>query len=114
MSLLDVESLSVSVLSRLELGDFCDSLIGSLDSLELDSVGSGELGLDSGIASLSDISLSSVTAEWLFTAMSPVSNLITSSGVSTGSLAIVELLYTVTDGLVRLPLYLFWDAGLLR
>ena len=44
-----VESVSVSVSSGLELVDFCDSLVYSLDWLDLlDTVGAGELGLDSG------------------------------------------------------------------
>ena len=56
MSLLDVESVSVS--SRLVLVDFCNSLVGSLDSL--DTVGAGELGPDSGLVSAFGVSLTSV------------------------------------------------------
>ena len=37
-----------------------------------------------------------------------------SSGVSADGLEIVELLCTVADALVRLLVYLFWDAGLSR
>ena len=44
-----VESVSVSVSSGLELVDFCNSLVYSLDWLDsLDTVGAGEFGLDSG------------------------------------------------------------------
>ena len=68
MSLLDVESVSVSVSSGLELVDFWDSLVGSLDSL--DSVGAGESGLDSGMASAFGNSLSAVAAEWPLMTMS--------------------------------------------
>ena len=50
VSFLDVQSVSVSS-SGLELVDFCDSLVGSLNSLDsLDSVGAGESGLGSGMA----------------------------------------------------------------
>ena len=49
MSLLLVEAVSVSVSSGLELVDSCDSLVALLNSLDsLDTVGAGELGLDSG------------------------------------------------------------------
>ena len=49
MSLLVVEAVSVSVSSGLELVDSCDSLVALLNSLHsLDTVGAGELGLDSG------------------------------------------------------------------
>ena len=68
MSSLDVESVSVSVSSGLELVDFCNSLVGLLDSLELDSVGAVESGLDSDMAF--GFSLTSVAAEWPFMAMS--------------------------------------------
>ena len=43
VSSLVVESLSFSVSSELELVDFCNSLVDSLDT-----VGTGEFGLDSG------------------------------------------------------------------
>ena len=70
MSSLDVESVSVLVSSGLELVDFCDSLVGSLNSLDsIDSVGAGELGLDSGMDSAFGFSLTSVAAEWPFMAM---------------------------------------------
>ena len=60
MSSLDVESVSVSVSSGLVLVDFCNSLVGSLDSLDsLDTVGAGELGTDSGLVSTFGISLTS-------------------------------------------------------
>ena len=65
-----MESVSVSVSSELELMDFCDSLVGSLDSLNsFDTVGAGESGFDSGMASAFCLSLTSVTAGWLFMAM---------------------------------------------
>ena len=48
--------------------DFCDSLVDSLNSL--DSVGAGESGLDSGMASVFGNSMSAVAAEWPFMAMS--------------------------------------------
>ena len=52
MSSLDVESVSVSVSSGLELVDFCDSFVDSFDWLDsLDTVAAGELGLDSGVVS---------------------------------------------------------------
>ena len=58
------------VSSELKLVDFCDLLVGSLNSLDsLDSVGTGESGLYSGMASALGNSLSSVTAEWPFMAM---------------------------------------------
>ena len=60
VSSLDVKSVSVSVSLGLELVDFCDSLVGSFGSL--DSVGAGESGLDSGMASVFGLSLTSVTA----------------------------------------------------
>ena len=60
VSSLDVEYVSVSVSSGLELVDFCDSFVGSLDSL--DTVGAGESGPDSGMASAFGLSLTSVTA----------------------------------------------------
>ena len=72
MSLLDVESVSVSVSSGLELADFCESLVGSLILLELYSAGAGESGLDSGMASAFGNSLSAVATEWPFMAMSRV------------------------------------------
>ena len=124
VSSLGKESVSVSVSSGLELVGFHDSLVGSLDSL--DSVGAGELGLDSGMASAFGLSLTSVTAGWPFMAMSWVNMLITSSGEYDGlrivgslcmvvdGIEMVELLHTMVDGLMRLLLYLFWDVGLLR
>ena len=66
MSSLDVESVLVSS-SGLELIDFCDSLVGSFNSL--DSVGAGEFGLNSGMPSAFGFSLSSVAAERSFMAM---------------------------------------------
>ena len=57
VSSLDVESVSVSESSGLDLVDFCHSLVGSLDSLV--SVGAGESGLDSGMASTFGVSLTS-------------------------------------------------------
>ena len=57
VSSLDVESVSVSESSGLELVDFCNSLVGSFDSL--DSVGAGESGLDSGMASAFGLTLTS-------------------------------------------------------
>ena len=111
MSLLDVESVSVSVTSGLELVDFCYSLVGSLDSL--DSVGDGESGLYSGMASAFGLSLTSVITGWLFMAVSWVNMLITSSGEYDG-LGMVGLLCIMVDGLVRLLLYLFWDVDFLR
>ena len=66
MSSLGEESVSVSC-SELEKVDFCDSLVASHDSL--DSVGAGESGLDSGMASVFGFSLSSVAAEWPFMVM---------------------------------------------
>ena len=58
VSSLDVGSVSASVSSGLVLVDFCDSLVGSLDSL--DTVGAGELGPDSGLVSAFGVSLTSV------------------------------------------------------
>ena len=56
-----VESVSVSVSSGLELVDFCDSLVYSLDWLDLlDTVGAGEFGLDFGGVSASSVFLISV------------------------------------------------------
>ena len=78
VSSLDVESVSVSVSSGLEPADFCDSLVCLLDSL--DSVGAGESELDSCMASVFVSSLTSVTARWLFRAISCVHMLSTSSG----------------------------------
>ena len=50
--------------------DSCDSLVGSLNLLDsLDSVGAGESGLDSDMASAFGFELSFVAAEWLFMAM---------------------------------------------
>ena len=124
MSSLDVESVSVSVSSGLELVEFCDSLVGLFDSL--DTVGAGVSGLDSGMASVFGLSLTSVTAGWPFMVMSWVNMLTTSSGeydslgmagllcVVLDGLGMVGLLCTKVDGLVRLLLYLFWDVGLLR
>ena len=66
MSSLDVGSVSVSS-SELRLVYFCDSLVGSLNSLH--SMGAGELGPDSGMSSVSGFSLPLVPAEWPFTAM---------------------------------------------
>ena len=105
-SSLDVESASVSVSSGLELVVFCDSLVGSLDSL--DPVGAGESGLDPGMACVFGFSLTCLAAELSFTAMSGVKRLTISSGVSTGGLEKVELLCTVEDGLARVLAYLFW------
>ena len=69
VSSLDVESVLVSS-SGLELVDLCDSLVGLLNLLvSLDSVGAGESGLDSGMASALHFSLSSLGAEWPFMAM---------------------------------------------
>ena len=71
MSLLDMESVSVSMSSGLKLVDLCDLLVGSLDSLDsLHSVGAGESALDSGMASALDNSLSGVAAVWPFMAVS--------------------------------------------
>ena len=50
-----MESVSVSVSSGLELVDFCNSLVDSLDT-----VGAGEFGLDSGEVSASGVFLISV------------------------------------------------------
>ena len=48
-----VESVSVSVSPGLELVEFCQSLVYSLDWLDsLDTVGAGEFGLDSGEVSV--------------------------------------------------------------
>ena len=55
-----------SVIILLKLVDFCDSLVGSLDSL--DSVGAQKSGPDSGMAFLFGFSLSYVPAEWPFMA----------------------------------------------
>ena len=61
MSSPDVESVSVSVSSGLELVDFCDSLVYSLDWLDsLDMVDAGEFGLDSGEVSAFGVLLISV------------------------------------------------------
>ena len=57
MSSLHVESISVSELPGLELVDFCNSLVGSLDSLN--SVGAGESGLDCGMVSAFALTLTS-------------------------------------------------------
>ena len=57
VSSLDVDSVSVSVSSGLVLVVFCDSPVGSLDSL--DTVGAGELGPDSGLVSMFGLSLTS-------------------------------------------------------
>ena len=111
MSSLDMEFVSILVSSGLELVDFCDSLLGLLDSLELDWVGAGQSGLDPGMASVFGTSLFAVAAEWPFMAMIWVNSWMTSSGVSTSVLQMVELLCTAADGLVRLLLYLFWDVG---
>ena len=63
MSSLDVESVSVAVSSGLVLVDFCNSFVGSLDSLNsLDTVGAGELGPDSDMVPVFGVSLNSVTA----------------------------------------------------
>ena len=117
MSSLAVESVSVSVLSGWEMVDLCNSLICSLDSL--DSVGAGESGFDSGMASVFGLSLTSVTAGWPFMAISQVNMLITSSGEYDGlgmvgllcmvayGLGMVGLLCTKVGGLVRLLLYFF-------
>ena len=60
VSSLDVESVSVSVSSGLVLVDFCNSLVGSLDSHKsLDTVGAGELGPDAGLVSVFGVSLNS-------------------------------------------------------
>ena len=60
MSSLDVESVSISVSSGLVLVDFCDSLVGSLDSLDsIDTMGAGELGPDFGLVSVFGVSLTS-------------------------------------------------------
>ena len=100
MSSLDVESVSVSP-SGLELVDFCDWLIGSLNSLDsLHSVDAGEAGLDLGMASALGFSLSSSAAEWLFMAMRWVKKLNISSGVTTDGFEMVIALYVFTDGLV--------------
>ena len=48
-------NLYLSVSSGLELVDFCESLVGSLDSLDI--VGAVESGLDSGMASAFGLSL---------------------------------------------------------
>ena len=114
MSSLDMESVSVSVSSGLVLVEFCDSLVGSLDSL--DTVGAAELGHDSGLVSAFGVSLSS---GWPLMAMRCANMLSTSSGDYDGlemvgiscmvvdGLAMVGLLCTLLDGLVRLVLYLF-------
>ena len=99
VSLLVVESVSVSV-SSVNLLGFCGSLFDSLDSLELDSVGAGESGLDSGMVSVFSNSLASVVAEWPFMAMCWVNRLIISSGEYDG-LGMLGLLCTMVDGLVR-------------
>ena len=57
MSSLVVEAVSVSVSSGLELMDLCDSLVGSLDSL--DTVGAGELELGSDLVSVFSLFLTS-------------------------------------------------------
>ena len=60
MSSLVVEAVSVSMSSGLELVDFCDSLVALLNSLNsLDTVGAGELGLDSGEVSAFGVFLNS-------------------------------------------------------
>ena len=104
VSLLDMESVSVS--SGLELVDFCDSLVGSLDSLS-----AGESGLASGMVIASSSSQSSLAA-WPFMTMRWVRKLNISSGVSNDGFEIIELLCTLADGLVRLLAYLFWDVGM--
>ena len=109
VSSLVVESVSVS--SELELVDFCNSLVGSPDSL--DAVGARESGLDSCMASAFGSSLTSVTAGWPFMAMSWVNMLITLSGEYDG-LGMVGLLCIMVEGLLRLLFYLFWDIGFLR
>ena len=58
-----MESVSVSVSSGQELADLCDSLVGSLDTLDsLDTVGAGEWGPDSDMASAFGVSPTSVTS----------------------------------------------------
>ena len=94
--------------SELELVDFHNSLVCSLDS-----VGAGGSGFDSDMASVFSSSLTSVTAGWLFIVMSWVNMMITSSGEYDG-LRWVGILCIMVDGLVRLLLYLIWNVGLLR
>ena len=86
VSSLDVESVFVSS-SELRLVDFCDSLVGSLDS-----VGAGESGLNSGMVSAFGFSLSSVAAELPFMARRLVRRLSISSHVSADGPEMVVLL----------------------